>query len=100
ADGSAMFDRFEDARSASMQTTLTNQEFENFPSAFVDLDLGAPGDAPGMIQSLEPSDERSRPHDVLAGLSLDLSTGESVPAGSGERASAVDLEIEAGDGEL
>ena len=51
-DASPMFDRFDDARSADMQTTLSNEEFAALPSAFVDLDLGSPGDAPGLIQNL------------------------------------------------
>ena len=77
ADASAMFDRFDDARSDALQTTLTNAQFDQVPSGRVDLDLGSPADAPGMIQKLAPS-EGTRAGDDVAGLTLDLSTGEAV----------------------
>src|SRR5204863_759871 len=48
ADASAMFDRFDDARSDAMQTTLTNEQFDHLPSGEVDLDLDSPAHAPGM----------------------------------------------------
>ena len=62
----------------------------------VDLDLGSPADAPGMIQNLAPS-ERARAGDDVSGLTLDLSTGEAVrhaaaPADFGS-AGLVDLEV-------
>ena len=60
-----------------MQTTLTNEQFDQVLSGPVDLDLGEPGDAPGMIQNLAPSDG-TRAGDDVAGLPLDLSTGEAV----------------------
>src|SRR4029078_3818461 len=44
ADASAMFDRFDDARSDAMQTTLTNEQFDQIPSGPVDLDLGSLAD--------------------------------------------------------
>src|SRR5204862_3338504 len=54
-DASAMFDRFDDARSDAMQTTLTNEQFDHMPSGRVDLDLGSPVQAPGMIRNLTPT---------------------------------------------
>ena len=72
ADASAMFDRFGiDARSEALQTTLTNEQLDHVSTGPVDLDLGSPADAPGMIQNLAPS-ERNAPADELSGLTLYL----------------------------
>ena len=92
ADASAMFDRFDDARGAALQTTLTNEEFGELPSAFVDLDLGSPADALAPIESLRASDAAARSDDALSALSLDLSTGEAFAPERGD-AGTVDLEI-------
>ena len=95
ADASAMFDPFDEARAASMQTTLTNEQFDHPSSGFVDLDLGSPHDGPQLIQSLAPSGG-SAPSDDMAGLTLDLSTGEALTAGSSagrDVGSGVDLEV-------
>ncbi|HEY3634483.1 MAG TPA: Hpt domain-containing protein, partial [Caldimonas sp.] len=93
ADASAMFDRFDDARADAMQTTLTNRQFEAMPSAFVDLDLGSPGEAPERIRPLAPSGDAGRSRDALAGFSLDLSAGEAAQAPRGNDSGTVDLEI-------
>ncbi|HSC64139.1 MAG TPA: Hpt domain-containing protein [Caldimonas sp.] len=95
ADASAMFDRFDDARSDAMQTTLTNEQFDHLPSGGVDLDLGSPADAPAMIHNLSPS-ERARADDDVSGLLLDLSTGEALSSGAPADFGAsglVDLEV-------
>ena len=91
-----MFDRFDDARDEAMQTTLTNEQFDFASSGMVDLDLGSPADAPRLIQSLAPSEgAASAGRDSVAGLTLDLSTGEALPAAAGRprRGSGVDLEV-------
>src|SRR4029078_10976627 len=49
ADASAMFDRFDDARSDAMQTTLTNDQFDRLPAGEVDLDLGNAANASATI---------------------------------------------------
>ncbi|MGZ8260747.1 MAG: Hpt domain-containing protein, partial [Caldimonas sp.] len=94
ADTSAMFDRFDDARGAEMQTTLTNAELESMPSAFVDLDLGSPGETQGLIESLAPTEETGRAKEAMSGLSLDLSTGETFAAADDLGSGAVDLELD------
>ncbi|HEY2187500.1 MAG TPA: Hpt domain-containing protein [Caldimonas sp.] len=93
AAASAMFDRFDDARADAMPTTLTNQQFEAMPSAFVDLDLGSPGQAPELIRPLAPSGDAGRSRDAMAGFSLDLSAGEAAQAPRGNDSGTVDLEI-------
>ncbi|HEV7575537.1 MAG TPA: Hpt domain-containing protein [Caldimonas sp.] len=102
ADSSAMFDRFDDARSDAMQTTLANADFDDVSSGLVDLDLGSPGETPRMIQSLAPSEGASG-QDSVAGLSLDLSTGEVHTGAPADFAASgmVDFEVgsDAGAGE-
>jgi chemosensory pili system protein ChpA (sensor histidine kinase/response regulator) len=92
ADHSAMFDRFDDARSEAMQTTLTNEQLDFAPSGMVDLDLGSPTEPLPLIQNLAPSDGGP---DSVSGLMLDLSTGEAI-AGAGPDfapSGMVDLEV-------
>ena len=96
ADASAMFDRFDDARSEAMQTTLTNEQFDQRPVGRRSTSISAARrDAPGMIQNLAPS-EGARADDDVAGLTLDLSTGEAsasgAPADFGS-SGLVDLEV-------
>ncbi|HEY2561237.1 MAG TPA: Hpt domain-containing protein [Caldimonas sp.] len=93
AAASAMFDRFDDARADAMQTTLTNEQFEAMPSAFVDLDLGSSGETPELIRPLAPSSDAARSRDAMAGFSLDLSTGDTALAPRDADTGAVDLEI-------
>ncbi|HEX4233562.1 MAG TPA: Hpt domain-containing protein [Caldimonas sp.] len=92
AAASAMFDRFDDARADEMQTTLTNDQFEAMPSAFVDLDLGSPGEAPELIRPLAPSGDAARSRD-LAGFTFDLSSGTAASSPRGDDSGTVDLEI-------
>jgi chemosensory pili system protein ChpA (sensor histidine kinase/response regulator) len=93
ADASAMFDPFDEALDPALHRTLTNEEFDRAPSGLVDLDLGSPTDAPALIQNLAPSGSAAAAHDV-AGLALDLSTGEALATGgAAQDGSAVDLEI-------
>ena len=94
ADASAMFDRFDDARSEAMATTLTNDEFDHVPSGLVDLDLGG-ADAPGLIQSLAPS-EGARGDDGVSGLASTCRPAKpSTPSAPADFASSglVDLEV-------
>src|SRR6185295_3023903 len=84
-----------DARSDALQTTLTNEQFDQVPSGRVDLDLGSAAGAPGMIQNLAPS-EGARAGDDIAGLALDLSTGEALSTGAPAdfgSSGLVDLEV-------
>ncbi|MDQ6638131.1 MAG: Hpt domain-containing protein, partial [Pseudomonadota bacterium] len=95
ADASAMFDRFDDARSEAMQTTLANEQFDFASSGMVDLDLGSPAERPGLIQNLAPSEGASG-DDSVSGLSLDLASGEAIsgaePADFAQ-SGIVDLEV-------
>jgi chemosensory pili system protein ChpA (sensor histidine kinase/response regulator) len=61
ADASAMFDRFDDARSADMQTTLSNEEFDAARSTFVDLYLSSPGEASASISAAAKQAARRAP---------------------------------------
>jgi chemosensory pili system protein ChpA (sensor histidine kinase/response regulator) len=85
---SPMFDQFDEAkaRESSSRSRSGHAEFET-GSDFVDLDLTSPGDGRELIQPLAPSEEAARAHDALAGLSLDLSTGDA------EHTAPLDLEI-------
>ncbi|MEO5844987.1 MAG: Hpt domain-containing protein, partial [Caldimonas sp.] len=96
ADASAMFDRFDDARSDAMLRTLANEQFDHVPSGMVDLDLGHATGGPGLIHNLAPSDGVQGDDDNLSGLMLDLSTGEALSTGApADFASSglVDLEV-------
>ena len=100
-DASAMFDRFDDAREESTQTSLVNAQFfaETAP-ADIDLDLSSLGDTLPMIQSLTPSTSGDESDRVVQTVLLDLSAGESLPsaptatAASSESKSGVDVDFE------
>nr|HET7860141.1 Hpt domain-containing protein [Caldimonas sp.] len=85
---SPMFDQFDEAkaRESTPRSRSGHAEFET-GSDFVDLDLTSPSDARELIQPLAPSEDAARAHDAIAGLSLDLSTGDA------EHTAPLDLEI-------
>jgi len=98
----AMFDHFDEAqpRERPARSISGHAEFESSsqfqsPSDFVDLDLTSPSDGRELIQPLAPSDEAARAQEVLAGLSLDLSTGETDGGRDGHDTAPVDLELDA-----
>ena len=79
---SAMFDRFEDARDESAQTTLAGEEFAHSTlSGPIDLDLGSPTEPAGLFEPLAPSDGSEPESDTgPSSLMLDLSSGEALPS--------------------
>ena len=91
-DPSPMFDPFEDARDRGLQTTLTNEQFDEMPSAMVDLDLGHPGDAPFATFGSAPSPAASG-HDSVSGVDLDLSIDDALPVGEASDSEFVDLDL-------
>ncbi|HTJ05311.1 MAG TPA: Hpt domain-containing protein [Caldimonas sp.] len=85
---SPMFDQFDEAkaRESSPPSASGHSDFET-GSDFVDLDLTSPSDGRELIQPLAPSEDSTRAHDAISGLSLDLSTGDV------EHTAPLDLEI-------
>ena len=98
ADASAMFDRFDDARSADMQTTLSNEEFDARCVRIVDLDLGSPVEP----RRADPEPRAERRSGARARRRPRRSSPRPGQRRRGRRrrgagaSGAVDLEIEAG----
>ncbi|MBV9890116.1 MAG: Hpt domain-containing protein, partial [Rhizobacter sp.] len=90
---SPMFDRFDEAQPTGKPARSISGHAEFAGSSdFVDLDLTSPSDGRELIQPLAPSDDAARAHDAMAGLSLDLSTGEVER--TPPRIAPVDLELD------